>query len=243
AVGDLSLPRVAQYWGGQVTSPPVPIHVTVDQAPTIAITSPYSGQSFYVGQIVPIVASATDPDGTISKVEFFINGALAATVTKPPYTFNWAPSATGSYALTAKATDDAGVATTTSNAINVTVNTNAVPAVSLVLPQAGQSFAAGGSMNLVATASDSDGGISRVDFYASSTLVGSAYSRPFAFLWTNVSAGSYSLTAKAVDDRGAVTASAAVSVTVQNVALTITSPVNGASLASDFVLVTGTYQA
>ena len=179
--------------GGTVTSAPIQIYVTDDAAPTINIISPHSGNVFYVGQPAPIMASVTDPDGTIAKVEFFANGALLGTITSPPYTFNWVPTVPGAYSLTAKATDDHGVTassvTSTTYAVDVTVVADAIPTVSLVLPQNGQQFAAGGTINLVATAADSDGTVARVDFYAGSTIIGSAMAAPFSLVWSGVPAG------------------------------------------------------
>ena len=54
---------------------------------------------------------------------------------------------------------------------------------------------------------DPDGAVTRVDFFAGSTLVGSVTSAPFTFTWSPAPAGSYSLTAQAVDDLGDVTTS------------------------------------
>ena len=247
AARDYGLSATGYYAGGKVTSQPVIIHVAADVAPTIYMTSPHSSNVFYVGQSVPIVTSAYDPDGTIAKVEFFANGALLGTITSPPYTFNWVPTVPGAYSLTAKATDDHGVTastvTNTTYAVDVTVVANAVPSIALVLPQSGQQFAVGGTINLVAKASDADGSVARVDFYAGSTIVGSAMAAPFSLVWTGVPAGTYVLTARSVDNHGAIATSAAVTVSVQPLALTVTSPVEGASIPGDFVLIGGTYQA
>ena len=92
---------------------------------------------------------------------------------------------------------------------------NAAPSVALSSPVAGAAFTAPASIAVAADASDSDGTIQRVDFYADGSLIGSDTSAPYSFGWTNVPAGTYSLTARAVDDGGAVSGSPAVSVTVQ----------------------------
>ena len=54
----------------------------------------------------------------------------------------------------------------------------------------------------------------RVDFYAGGQLVGFRYRGPFTATWSNVQPGTYSLTAKATDDKDAKTTSAAISVSV-----------------------------
>jgi hypothetical protein len=242
AAGDYVMTAEGVYSGGRITSAPVLIHVAANTAPSVTITSPKAGATLYANQSVPVTVSATDADGTVAKVELFANGTLIGTLTAAPYTFNWVPTVAGSYSLTAKATDGLG-APTTSAAVSVTVNANTSPVVDLMLPQAGQQFAAGGTINLVAKASDSGGSIAHVDFYAGSTFLGSVGSAPYALAWTGVPAGPYALIAKAVDDHGVVTTSAVVNVSVQPLALTATSPAEGASIASDFVLVRGTYQA
>ena len=68
-----------------------------------------------------------------------------------------------------------------------------------------------------ATASDPDGSVSRVEFYRNDggTLLGSDTSTPYSYRWKNVPSGSHSLRIKAYDNRGAVTTSAAVRITVR----------------------------
>ena len=70
------------------------------------------------------------------------------------------------------------------------------------------------TITLTASAADSDGTIAKVDFYAGSTLLGTATTAPYSVAWNDVGAGTYSLTAVATDNAGATTTSAAVSVTV-----------------------------
>jgi hypothetical protein len=94
---------------------------------------------------------------------------------------------------------------------------NKAPTVSLTSPRAGQSFTAPASIGLSATASDPDGTIARVDFYAGSKLLGSDGSSPYTLAWSSVPRGTYQLIAVARDNSGARTASAAASVTVSSV--------------------------
>jgi putative adhesin/Big-like domain-containing protein/glucodextranase-like protein len=130
---------------------------------------------------------------------------------------------------------------------------NSPPAVAITSPANGASFLAPATINVAATASDSDGTVSKVEFFRDGALVGTATSAPYAVTLTAVPAGTYSLTAKATDDRGASTLSAAVVVTVTSpppsppppptVGITVTSPFNGASIKGDRVLVKGRIQA
>ena len=67
-----------------------------------------------------------------------------------------------------------------------------------------------------ASASDSDGTIAKVDFYAGTTLLGTATAAPYTLTWSGVGTGTYTLTAVATDNAGATTTSSAVSVTVSD---------------------------
>jgi len=91
---------------------------------------------------------------------------------------------------------------------------NHSPAVSITSPIANAVFTAPATIKIDATAADSDGTIAKVEFYQGSTLLGSATSSPYSFTWNNVADGSYTLTAKATDDKGASTTSAPVTISV-----------------------------
>jgi chitinase len=205
-------------------------------APTTSITSPANNASFTAPASITINANASDSDGTISKVDFYNGTTLLGTDTSSPYSFSWTSVAAGTYSLTSKATDNGG-ATGTSAVITVTVTTasNPAPTTSITSPTNGAAFTAPASITINANAADtSPGTVSKVDFYNGTTLLGTDTSSPYSFSWTNVAAGTYSLTTKATDNQGAVGTSAAISITVNaasNPAPTtsITSPANGAT--------------
>jgi hypothetical protein len=91
---------------------------------------------------------------------------------------------------------------------------NAAPAVSLTAPASGASFTAPATIALAATASDTDGSVSAVEFFNGSTLLGADAVAPYELSWADVPAGSYTLTAIATDDDGLSTTSADVTVDV-----------------------------
>ncbi|MDB5257371.1 MAG: hypothetical protein JWM14_2066 [Chitinophagaceae bacterium] len=91
---------------------------------------------------------------------------------------------------------------------------NVLPTVSLTSPASTDAFTAPASVTINATAADTDGTISKVDFYNGTTLLSSDATSPYSFAWTNVAAGTYSITAKATDNSGAAVTAAAVSITV-----------------------------
>ena len=91
---------------------------------------------------------------------------------------------------------------------------NQPPTVSLTSPANNATFTAPASITIAANAADSDGTVAKVDFYNGATLLGTATASPYSITWSNVAAGSYSLTAKATDNSSASTTSAAVNITV-----------------------------
>jgi len=94
---------------------------------------------------------------------------------------------------------------------------NQAPTVSLTSPINNVTFTAPASIAIAANAADSDGSIVKVEFYNGSTKLGEDLSSPYTFSWTSVVAGTYSITAKATDNQGAVTNSSAASVIVNAV--------------------------
>jgi hypothetical protein len=185
--------------------------------PTVALTSPANGTSTTAPATLTLTASADDSDGTVAKVDFYAGASLVGTTSAAPYRITWSSVPAGIYSLTSVATDDAGAATT-SAACSVTVNTpaNVPPAVSLTSPANGTVSTAPASFTLTASASDSDGTVAKVDFYAGVSLLGTAASAPYSFAWSSVAPGTYSLTAVATDNAGAATTSSAVSVTIND---------------------------
>jgi len=85
----------------------------------------------------------------------------------------------------------------------------------LTAPADGATFLDTASITVTATAADSDGTVARVEFYAGKKLIGTDASAPFSIVWTGAGVGSTSLTAKAFDNSGAATTSAAVTVQIK----------------------------
>lgn len=98
-------------------------------APQVNITAPANNAAFFDNADITIKANATDTDGTIRKVEFFQGTTKLGEDTTSPYEFTWIGVGVGNYSLTAKATDNQGLATT-SAAVPVVVN--AIPALKTI---------------------------------------------------------------------------------------------------------------
>ena len=87
-----------------------------NQAPTVSLTSPIAGQSFAAGAAVPLAANASDPDGTVNRVEFLVDGTVVATDTTSPYTASATGLTAGNHTATARAFDNATPAASTTSA-------------------------------------------------------------------------------------------------------------------------------
>ena len=214
ATGSYSLTaKATDSAGGTKTSTAVAIVVQTNVVPTVSITAPTAAQKFGVPVNITLTATASDTDGTISKVDFFRGGTtLIGTATTSPYSIVWSGPATGSYSLTAKAADNSG-GTKTSTAVAITVETNVVPTVSISSPANNASFSAGAPVTINATATDSDGTISQVEFFSGTTSLGVDTTSPFTVTFTPATPGTYSLTAKATDNSGgSKTSSPAISI-------------------------------
>jgi hypothetical protein len=190
---------------------PITIRVNPNQLPTVALTAPVAGSIVDLPAKVNLAATASDSDGTIAKVEFYIAGtSRIATVTTAPYTYAWtAPG--GSYSLTAKATDDKG-GISTSAAVGIVVN--AGPSVAILSPANGAMIPGPANVPVGVNAIDSEGTIAKVDLFSGGVLIGTRTAAPYDFTWSGAGPGVYALTAKATDNRGVITTSAAVNVTI-----------------------------
>ncbi len=89
-----------------------------NQAPVVSVTSPTDGAMLSQGETISITADASDADGSIAQVEFYINGNSIGVDTTQPYSTNWQVVA-GNSTITAVATDNE-LATTTSLSVGVT---------------------------------------------------------------------------------------------------------------------------
>ena len=318
----------------------ITLKVMPTQPPVVTIVSPTDGAFVFGPTNITIMANASDPDGTISRVDFYRNANWIGSATSSPYSITWTNVTDGSYSLMAKATDNEGafaystavslrvtppnddfanrilivgtpatvsgsnvgaskepgepdhagytggasvwwtwtapfsgvvsisaglhddwgyhygypllavyigpsvsalttVASTASFSWgspaqvsftvvkgtayqiafddlygytgNIVFNLTALPVVVMVSPTNGSMFIGPTNITLAADASAPDGNISRVDFYSDSTWIGSATSSPYSIIWTNVTGGSYSASARATDNEGAYANSSTVS--------------------------------
>ncbi len=189
------------------------VQVIMNALPVVAITAPTAGAAIVPGTNYTLRATATDADGTISKVEFFLNGSATAlgqatrVGATSEYTLAWTTTLQGAYSFTARATDNDN-ATTTTGSVAVNVPANVLPTVTLDDPVAGTN--APTTLNLSASAADGDGSVAGVEF--SYALNGGAATKANGTLaagkWTlavpvgAAQFGTYAITATVTDNLG-----------------------------------------
>ncbi|ENK3143277.1 chitinase C-terminal domain-containing protein [Vibrio alginolyticus] len=197
-----------------------PVDPPQNEVPTVTLTSPSASASVTAGDVVSLAADAADTDGTVSKVEFFVDGVLVGQATSAPYAASWTATE-GQHEFSTKAYDDAG-AVSTASVVTLTVASaqpgNEAPTVDVVL--SANSIDLGGSVTLTANATDADGTVAKVDFYVAGVLAGTATTAPYTLDVTPSQAGSLSVYARATDDAGATADSAIATLTVNGGAVT-----------------------
>jgi hypothetical protein len=195
--------KTRAYLGGKYGLP-----ITSNIPPTITITVPTEGATVEVGTPTEIKTTVNDTDGQVVAVEFLVNGGSIGAVTAAPFKMSWLPTAAGNYRLEAVARDNRR-ASTTSSVVNVSaLILNKMPVVQLVEPAADTNLPAPAQITLKATASDEDGIVVKVEFYAGANLLKTVTSKPFTMNWTGILVGTYEVTAKAHDDKGGAGVSA-----------------------------------
>jgi len=237
AAGSYSVNAIAyDNNGAQATSAARSITVAATNTPpTLSLTAPADGSRYLNPTSITISANASGPElnDIIQRVDFYLNGTLANSITQAPFSYSAIGLAFGTYTLTAVATDSRG-AQTTSAARSFTVsNTNVPPTVSLVTPQDNSRWNAPATVTFQASASSGEANDTvSVSFYANGTLIGTRASAPFS-LSSTLAANTYTITAVATDGQGASTTSAARTIVVSDTNLpptvSISAPSGGAN--------------
>jgi formylglycine-generating enzyme required for sulfatase activity len=112
--------------------------------------------------------------------------------------------------------------------------------VSITSPTNKSVFVAGDDITINATASDTNGTIARVEFYQGATQLGQDTTSPYSLTWNSVAAGTYSLTARAIDNNSFTGTSMWVGITVQPQTNGLPTISNGSG-ASDVTMVSATF--
>jgi hypothetical protein len=163
----------------------------------------------------PLPAEATGPSNLAVGSPAFVNAAADNYALTPA-----SPAVDAGVTISAVVSDRTGLSRPQGAAYDVGAyeyeagTPNQPPVVSLTSPSAGAQFTAPADITVTANASDADGTVSEVAFYANGSLIGRDGASPYAIVAASVPAGTYTLTAVAADNLQATTSSAAVSIAV-----------------------------
>ncbi|MDO6581845.1 Ig-like domain-containing protein [Photobacterium sp. 2_MG-2023] len=265
-----------------------------NQPPSVALTNPTTVSQTKESDVVTISADASDQDGTVTSVEFYVDDQLVGTAGSSPFESVWSATA-GSHEFKSKATDDNG-AVTWSSVVTVAVSgatgggcagvpvyqagtsyqvgdlvqsanykyscdvagwcssesawayepgtglywTDAwteqgicavVPTVTFSSPADNATVLNGDVVTLAVDATDADGSVSQVEFFAAGQSLGIDTSAPYSVTWTATGTGAVSLSAVATDNEGnQSSAGVLVNVSDEPLVVTLTSPASGTSV-------------
>lgn len=190
--------------------------VSANPAPTVAITNIAHEAVYTTPASIAINTNASDPNGSISKVDFYNGAYYLGTTTTSPFNYTWQNPAPGIYQLIAKATDNQNKMST-SKPVTVLVSApgNTPPQISITSPTASTPYRKPAKVIINTNVTD-NGMIYKVEYFNGSTLLGTLTKAPYTFTWENVPQGTYTITAKATDNGKLTTTSAPVTISVQD---------------------------
>jgi hypothetical protein len=190
---------------------------------TLQITVPKEGARFNLGDPITINATAIDPNGYISRVEFYdrdtLIGVSQITFIRAPdpgtpigHTFEWNGATAGEHVLTARAGDSSNNKVI-SNRVVIYVDGPPQPSIVINAPKYGEAFKLGDVIKIDATAVDPNGYIPKVEFYDGDQLIGASIidfivapppGTPIqhTFEWKDASVGEHVLTARGATANG-----------------------------------------
>lgn len=210
------------------TSSAIPVTVSntaTPTAPTTSVTAPTSGSS--VSGAINLTANASDTAG-IKNVQFQIdNQNVGSADTTSPYSVSWDSKtvANGTHTVRTIATNTSGLATT-SAAVSFSVNNPTAPTVTVTSPTAGTTISA--TTALTADASGNPA-VTSVQFKIDGNNVGVADTvAPYSVNWDSkaVANGTHTITAVATNSAAQTTASAPVTINVNNAVAPPANPTN-----------------
>ena len=104
------LARAVDQFGSAGTSLPVTLSVRpANLPPVVTLRAPFDGAVFVAPAEIQLSAVAADPEGRLTRVEFYADQTLLATFAlAEPLVFSWRAPPPGDYTLRAQATDDLG---------------------------------------------------------------------------------------------------------------------------------------
>ena len=173
----------------------------LNSAPSVALTAPEDGTQGFTGDPIAIAAEASDLDGSIAGVEFFVDGESIGLDEESPYAVSWSSDEPGTFEISATATDDQG-ATATTSSIEVTLETppNQAPSVAIISPADGGIVPAGSDVTVSVEAADSDGAVRQVRFFVNGGFLNGDDTAPYTASFVAPEEGDLTVSVEAEDN-------------------------------------------
>ena len=166
---------------------------------TFRITSPKTDTTAVAPAHFLLKTEVLNNTSPIKKVFFYEKETLLASDSISPFDYNWTNVAVGNYEIQAVAADSAGMKYF-SQKIKIDVTVSELPTVTITTPVNNAEFAFGAPIEIIIEALDSDGEITKVEFFDGTTTLGEDASPPFSITMQNPAAGSHTFTARATDN-------------------------------------------
>src|SRR5213078_2687916 len=106
---------------------------------------------------------ATDSDGAVMNVEFFVDGVKIGQTNNLPYNFVWNSPPIGPHVITVTARDDGGFSASAQSSV-IVYDSVGTPLVQITSPTNSPSFSAPANLSVSANATASNG-VTNVEFY------------------------------------------------------------------------------
>jgi plastocyanin len=198
----------------------ITVQAAANNPPSVTVTNPVNGAVIASPAAFTFGANASDSDGSVTNVQLRQSGTILTNRAAKPYTFAISNLASGSYTFTAIASDNLGAKAT--NSVSIVVND--LPLVAVTNPATGTVLSAPATLTLGASASDSDGSVTNVQFLQGATVLANRPNAPYTVTVSNLVTSIYTFSAIAADNRnGKATNSISVSV-VTPVAVMLSAP-------------------
>lgn len=190
---------------------------TTESAATTAVTT--SSPAIVAQPLAALNNLATQLDSMLKQLIALLTTQLQDLQQQVAAKLGQKEVATPSPAATATTTAQTAATSTvtTSTAATSTAAANQLPKVNIVFPYSGLNLAVPASIDVIASAVDDDGAVSKVEFFEGDNSLGvyTGSSGPWSVRWAGISAGTYALTARVTDDKGGQTTSAPVTLKIK----------------------------
>jgi len=195
--------------GASYQAPSILVNIAESTPPTARMLAPYQGDFFYAGETVQLRATALDNLGLIDSLDFYINQVDVGTASSVNgnYVLEYTFESTGVYNIFARVVSDRNQ-WVDSDVVSVTValRNGDRPTVVFTSPTQGDLFQTGDTIQIVASANDSDSHITQVEFFVNGQSMGEPDTQyPFSMDgFAFGSAGLYRFSVVATDGDGNV---------------------------------------